>query len=191
MNENGLNYAEDDVEGVVYDFIITAAPAMDKRTVTIGANAQGRGTITLSQIADEYEKGTTITATATANSSNSFICWKEGNIIVSTDAEYTFTVDHNIALTAYFTPDTTDGDDIITGIGSTTATADIEIIAGEGYIQAVSSSPIASIAIYNSNAAQTGKSNGDKISTAGLAKGIYIVKVRTANGEKNFKFYNR
>lgn len=28
----------------------------------------------------------------------------EGNIIVSTDAEYTFTVDHNIALTAYFTP---------------------------------------------------------------------------------------
>ena len=68
VNENGLNYAEDDVEGVVYDFIITVAPAMDKRTVTIGANAQGRGTITLSQIADEYEKGTTLTATATANS---------------------------------------------------------------------------------------------------------------------------
>lgn len=191
VNENGLNYAEDDVEGVVYDFIITAAPAMDKRTVTIGANAQGRGTITLSQIADEYEKGTTITATATANSNNSFICWKEGNIIVSTDAEYTFTVDHNIALTAYFTPDTTDGDDIITGIGSPTATADIKIIAGEDYIQAVSSSPIANITIYNSNAAQAGKSNGDKISTAGLAKGIYIVKVRTANGEKNFKFHNR
>ena len=191
VNENGFNNAEDDVEGVVYDFVITAAPAMKGRTVTIGTNAKGRGTATLSQVADEYEKGTTLTATATPSGSNSFICWKEGNIIVSTEAEYTFSVDHNIALTAYFTPDTANGDDIITGIASTTATTDVEIAAGEGYIQAVSSDEVKSIAIYTSNAALAGKAKGDKISIAGLSKGIYIVKVRTADGEKNIKFYNR
>lgn len=191
VNENGFNNAEDDVEGVVYDFVITAAPAMEGRTVTIGTNAKGRGTATLSQVADEYEKGTTLTATATPSGSNSFICWKEGNIIVSTEAEYTFSVDHNIELTAYFTPDTANGDDIITGIASTTAAADVEIAAGEGYIQAVSSDEVKSIAIYTSNAALAGKAKGDKISIADLSKGIYIVKVRTATGEKNIKFYNR
>lgn len=191
VNENGFNSAEDDVEGVVYDFVITAAPAMEGRTVTIGTNAKGRGTATLSQVAGEYKKGTTLTATATPSGSNSFICWKEGNIIVSTEAEYTFSVDHNIALTAYLTPDTANGDDIITGIASTTATADVQITAGEGYIQAVSSDEVKSIAIYTSNATLAGKAKGDKIFIAGLSKGIYIVKVRTATGEKNIKFHNR
>lgn len=191
VNENGLNYAEDDVEGVVYDFIITASPAMENRTVTIGTNAKGRGTATLSQVADEYEKGTTLTATATPSGSNSFICWKEGNIIVSTDAEYTFTVDHNVALTAYFTPDTTNGDDIITGICNTVATAEVSIIGHEGYIQAVSNNSITGITIYTSNAVQACKAKGDKISTATLPHGIYIIKVQTTGGEKNFKFYKK
>ena len=191
VNENGLNYAEDDVEGVVYDFIIKASPAMQKRTVTVGTNAKGRGNATLSSIANEYEKGTSLTATATTSGNNSFICWKEGNIIVSTDAEYTFTVDHNIALTAYFTPDTANGDDIITSIDAKPGTADITITASEGHINATSSEEVKSIAIYNASASLISKAKSDKISTAGLPIGIYIVKVRTATSEKNFKFYNR
>ncbi len=191
VNENGLNYAEDDVEGVVYDFVIKASPAMQHRTVTIATNAKGRGSATLSTIAEEYEKGTTLTATATPSGSNSFICWKDDNTIVSTDAEYTFTVNHNIALTAYFTPDTKNGDDIITGIASTQAATDAEIAAIGGYIQATSANGVKSIAIYNSNAALMSKTKGERISIAGLPAGIYIVKVRTATGEKNIKFYNR
>lgn len=191
VNENGLNYAEDDVEGVVYDFVIKASPAMQHRTVTIATNAKGRGNATLSTVAEKYEKGTALTATATPSGSNSFICWKDGNTIVSTDAEYTFTVNHNIALTAYFTPDTKNGDDIITGIASTQAATDAEIAAIGGYIQATSADGVKSIAIYNSNAALMSKTKGDKISIAGLPTGIYIVKVRTAIGEKNIKFYNR
>ena len=35
------------------------------------------------------------------------------------------------------------------------------------------------------------KSNSDRISTSNLTDGIYIIKVRARDGEKNFKFINR
>lgn len=191
VNENDLNLAEDDVEGVVYDFAITVSNAMTNRTVTTNVNAKGRGTAILSQKADEYAKGTKLTATATPAGSNTFVCWKEGNIIVSTDASYTFTVDHNIALTAYFTPDLAGSDDIITGIEQVQECADITITKEGSSIKASASSPITSIIIYNSNAAMMTKSNSDRISTSNLTDGIYIIKVRARDGEKNFKFINR
>lgn len=191
VNENDLNLAEDDVEGVVYDFAITVSNAMTNRTVTTNVNAKGRGTAILSQKADEYAKGTELTATATPAGSNTFVCWKEGNIIVSTDASYTFTVDHNITLTAYFTPDLAGSDDIITGIEQVQESADITITKEGSSIKASASSPITSIIIYNSNAAMMTKSNSDRISTSNLTDGIYIIKVRARDGEKNFKFINR
>lgn len=191
VNENDLNLAEDDVEGVVYDFAITVSNVMTNRTVTTNVNAKGRGTATLSQKADEYAKGTKLTATATPAGSNTFVCWKEGNIIVSTDASYTFTVDHNIALTAYFTPDLAGSDDIITGIEQVQESADITITKEGSTIKASASSPITSIIIYNSNAAMMTKSNSDRISISNLTDGIYIIKVRARDGEKNFKFINR
>ena len=193
VNENDLNLAEDDVEGVVYDFIITVSPAMDYRTVSAGINAKGRGTATLSEIAYEYTPGTTLTATATPAGNNTFVCWKEGNTIVSTDAEYTFTVDHNIALTAYFTPDTSGSDDITTGIQTVEQAigTDITITKEGNTITANASSPIASITIYNCNAALVARAQGNQICTDKLGNGIYIIKVRARDGEKNFKFLNK
>ncbi|MBQ8269974.1 MAG: T9SS type A sorting domain-containing protein [Bacteroidaceae bacterium] len=193
VNENALNLAEDDVEGVAYDFIITVSPAMAHRTVTADVNAKGRGTATLSDIADEYTPGTTLTATATPAGSNTFVCWKEGNTIVSTDAEYTFTVDHNIALTAYFTPDTSGSDSPTTGIQAVQQVTgnDITITKEGNTITANASSPIASITIYNCNAALVAKAQGNRISTNNLGNGIYIIKVRARDSEKNFKFLNQ
>lgn len=191
VNENALNLAEDDVEGVVYDFVVAVADAMENRTVTTAVNAKGRGTATLSDEAADYAKGTTLTATATPAGNNTFVCWKEGNIIVSTEAEYTFTVDHNIALTAYFTPDTSGSDDITTGIEQMQQATGIAITKEGTTIKATAASPITSIIIYNSNAAMVAKSNSDRISTGNLADGIYIIKVRARDGEKNFKFINK
>ncbi len=188
VNENALNLAEDDVEGVVYDFIITLSPAMEKRTVTIGTNGKGRGTATLSANAAEYTPGTTLTATATASGNSSFICWKEGNIIVSTDTEYTFTVDHNIALTAHFTPNTDESDAPTTSIQSTQADNSITLTREGSNLRATAASPIENITIYNSNATLATKATGEFISTTTLAHGIYIIKVRAREGEKNFKY---
>lgn len=188
VNENALNLAEDDVEGVVYDFIITVSEAMDYRTVTADVNAKGRGTVTLSATEEKYTPGSTLTATATPSGNNTFICWKEGNIIVSTDAEYTFTIDHNIILTAYFTPDTDGSDDITTSIKEVADNCNISISKEGNTLRASASTPIESITIYNSGAALVAKSNSDSISTANLANGIYIIKVRAREGEKNIKY---
>ena len=49
-----------------------------------------------------YTSGETCTLTATATTGYEFKCWKEANTIVSTDAEYTFTVEGDRTLTAYF-----------------------------------------------------------------------------------------
>ena len=76
-----------------------------------------------------------------------------------------------------------------TGIESTEADG-IDIIYGDNTVTATGKA-IKSIAIYNSNAALVANSKGNTISTASLANGIYIIKVYSAGGEKNFKFYNR
>ena len=49
-----------------------------------------------------YTSGETCTLTATAATGYEFKCWKEANTIVSTNAEYTFTVEGDRTLTAYF-----------------------------------------------------------------------------------------
>ena len=96
VNSNGIDLAEDEVNGFIYDFHIKAVEPQEGRTVTVSKNSWERGTVKLSSVAESYELGTTLTATATACGTATFVCWREEGVVVSTDAEYTFTVDHNI-----------------------------------------------------------------------------------------------
>ena len=104
INSNGLDFSEDEVIGFVYDFHITAVEAQQELTVKASSSAADRGTVALSSNDESYARGTELTATATAANGATFVCWKEEGVVVSTDAEYTFTVDHNVNLKAYFTP---------------------------------------------------------------------------------------
>ena len=104
INSNGLDLSEDDVTGFVYDFHITAVEAQQGLTVKASSSAADRGTVALSSNAESHARGTELTATATATNGATFVCWKEEGVVVSTEAEYTFTVDHNVNLKAYFTP---------------------------------------------------------------------------------------
>ena len=104
VNSSGLDLAEDDVDGFVYDFHIAVVEPQQGLTASVSASAANRGTVSLSSSADSYEYGTELTATATASNGATFVCWKEEGVVVSTDAEYTFVVDHNVNLKAYFTP---------------------------------------------------------------------------------------
>ena len=188
VNSNGLDLADDDVYGYAYDFIITTTAARATRYVTATTNSARRGNATLSQNNGEYPTGTELTATATPGGNNSFICWKNGNTIVSTEASYTFTVQHDLALTAIFTPDPDGGDNPTTSIAATPLQADITITHRNGYITACSSEKIESITLYTTNAALVGKARGNTLSIDSAPDGIYIIKVRCAAGEKNFKF---
>lgn len=105
LNSNGLDRADDDVEGFVYDFPFAVVDG--ERKVFVDVNGANNGTVTLSATAETYAVGTQLTATATPKGNATFESWREGGVVVSRDAEYTFTVeDRNMTLKAYFTPNT-------------------------------------------------------------------------------------
>lgn len=110
LNSNGLDRADDDVEGFVYDFPFAVVGGERKVLVTV--NGANRGKATLSANAATYAVGTQLTATATPKGDATFDSWREGGVVVSREAVYTFTVENrNMTLKAYFTPNTIAGDD--------------------------------------------------------------------------------
>ena len=105
LNSNGLDRADDDVEGFVYD--IPFAVVGGERKVLVDVNASDRGTATLSANAETYAVGTQLTATATPKGNATFHSWREGGVVVSRESTYTFAVaNRNMTLKAYFTLNT-------------------------------------------------------------------------------------
>ena len=103
LNSNGLDRADDDVEGFVYD--IPFAVVGGERKVLVDVNSADRGTATLSGNAETYAVGTQLTATATPKGNATFDSWREGGVVVSREATYTFAVaNRHMTLKAYFTP---------------------------------------------------------------------------------------
>lgn len=188
VNNNGLDLAEDEVNGFIYDWHITVVPAQDGRTATVGVNSWERGKAELSEVADSYAYGTTLTATATAYGTARFVCWREEGVVVSTDAQYTFIVDHNVNLKAYFTPNT-DEASYPTCIAEVEDAADIEVeLRGESIV-VTGNCEVKAITLYTVDAAAVAKSNGATLGTAGVKEGLYIVSVITDKGYKNVKIY--
>ena len=105
LNSNGLDRADDDVEGFVYD--IPFAVVGGERKVLVEVNGANNGTATLSANAETYAVGTQLTVVATPKGNATFDSWREGGVVVSCDATYTFAVaNRNMTLKAYFTPNT-------------------------------------------------------------------------------------
>ena len=68
-------------------------------TIIVEANPEEGGTVTGS---GTFLQGQSCTVVATANSGYTFTNWKENGTVVSTNASYTFTVNGNRTLVAYF-----------------------------------------------------------------------------------------
>lgn len=89
------------------DVVYTAyfAEATDTVTttsfITVDVNPQEFGTISGS---GEYLNGSTLNLTAVAEQGYRFISWTDGDVIVSTSAEYSFTVEGDLTLTANYAP---------------------------------------------------------------------------------------
>lgn len=69
-------------------------------TISVSANPTNGGTVSGS---GTYQHGQSCTVHATANSGYTFLNWTEGDSVVSTQANYTFTVNGNKSLVANFT----------------------------------------------------------------------------------------
>lgn len=185
VNSNGLELAENEVNGFIYDFHIKVVEPQDARTVTVGVNSWERGKAELSETAESYAYGTTLTAKATAYGNGAFVCWKEEGVVVSTSAEYTFTVDHNVKLVAYFAPNTNE-ESYPTGIQEN-VTEEVTVSVADNCI--VATENVNSLEVFTVNAAMVANADGNSIGTAGLQEGIYIVRATTANGYKNVKIF--
>ena len=188
VNSNGLDLAEDEVNGFIYDWHISVVPAQEERTATVSVNSWERGKAELSSVAESYAYGTTLTATATAYGTAQFVCWREEGVVVSTNAEYTFTVDRNVNLKAYFTPNTDKGS-YPTCIGEIAGNADITVAQCGENLVATAGCEVKAIMLYTIDAAMVAKANGATLGTAGVKEGLYIASVITDKGYKNVKIY--
>lgn len=76
-------------------------------SVTLTTNNENAGFITG---AGTYEPGTTVTLKAEAADGYDFVGWLEGDVILSKDAEYRFTISNSQTITAVFVPKGTEVD---------------------------------------------------------------------------------
>lgn len=90
-NSKGVSYGEEK------DFMTNQLPSY---VIGVSANPSNGGTVTGG---NTYLEGDTCTVIATANTGYNFVNWKENDIQVSTDREYTFAVTGNRTLVAHFT----------------------------------------------------------------------------------------
>lgn len=177
LTSTGDAGAEDDAIGQTVDFILhVQAPAAF--TATVAVNDSTRGTAVLD--------GTTAHATAKGNAT--FVCWKEGNSVVSLSEDYTFELDHNVSLTAIFSPNTqtTDGIHIMQG-GSSSAL--LQISAQNRRITVKSTSDVRRISVYSPSGALVAEGHAATLDVSSLNAGTYIVKVQTAQADKSIKTF--
>lgn len=177
LTTSGLGGAEDDVVGQTIDFILVLTDDHSAFRATARPNDPARGTATID--------GTTATAVTKGNST--FVCWKEQNKVVSTDAAYAFTLDHDVDLIAVFSPDP----DATTSIGRVTTkgtAADITISVNGNNLTATSTTAVTALHVFTPDGALVATARSGQVSLAGLPGGIYIAKARTADGEAAVKF---
>ena len=187
INSNGLDLADDDVEGFAYDFNLTVVEPQEGRTVSVGVNAPERGTATLNGKADSYAFGSQLTAKATPKGTAVFVCWREEGVVVSTEPEYTFTVDRNVKLKAYFSPNT-DPDAGVEPLVAEPAHGVSIAIEGDNLV-AKGNTEVRSMSLYTIEAALVAHAKGSILPIAGIAQGTYIVRANTAAGYENVKIY--
>ena len=105
---NFVNWTEGDTEvstddaytfTVTQDRTLVANFSLNSYTISASVNPENSGSITGT---GEYDHGTSVTLTATANEGYTFLNWTEGDTEVSTDASYTFIATENRTLMANF-----------------------------------------------------------------------------------------
>ncbi len=179
LTENGLAGAEDDVIGQTLDFVLYVCEPTTDFPLSISSCNEERGSVKWS---GNDQLPAEITATATSKGNAQFLYWRDGNRIVSTDAIYTFLHDHAIQLVAYFTPNTSSS----TAIGNISGGNDSKVnITQQGnYIYVDTHDKQLTVTVYSADGKTALQSSANRISTANLASGTYIVHAITGSANE-------
>lgn len=182
LTENGMAGADDEVIGQIFDCILNLLPEVATPTLTVLSNSTDRGTV--SPTTDEgLNKECEVTATPLGNAS--FICWREGNNIVSLQPVYRFTLSRPTTLTACFSPNTETG----TGIGSIGSgeESQISISTHRRMVKITSPNAVREVLVYTPSGTLMVRSTSTTLQLTDLPAGSYIVKVRTDQAEEAAK----
>lgn len=186
LTNNGLSDPEDDAAGQIIDFVFNAETAGDTYTVTAVPNDAERGTVTLSPEGGSQTAGTAMTASITRKGNSDFVCWREGNNVLSVDEVYTFTVDHNTHLVACFSPNSyaTLGmdDDLVAGQNVL-----VTIAPGQEKIDIVTDAKVHRVLLYTTGGQLMIQTDERQLDTSNLTAGTYIVKVYTDKADASAK----
>ena len=173
---------EGEVYGQILDFVLQVEAAQSvSASLSVVSNDSTRGTAT---IVSQSDTEATVQATPLGNAT--FVCWRRGNVVVSTSADYTLTLSGKTELTAVFSPNTT----AIVGIGnaglSESGTA-IDIQGHERLIIVNGGSPKGQIAVYDTAGALKASATGCSLSVRHLPRGTYVVRYVTPESGKACK----
>ena len=162
--------------GQTIDFVLNVVDAPAAFTVTVTTNDPSRGTAEL--VAENR-------AVATPLGSAVFLCWREGNQVVSTVADYSFELNHDLHLTAVFSPNT----DIDTGITSPCDAWNhvVNLQVGKGEISLSGDEACSGFSLYSLDGELVGSTSGCSMKVRHLASGTYIVRIHGAASKKSVK----
>lgn len=184
LTDNGLTGADEEVTGQIFDCllqVVKEAPA--EPTLTVMSNSDERGSVS-----PESDKGLNkeCEVKATPKGNAIFVCWREGKNVVSLDATYQFTLNHETQLTAYFSPNT---DESISGIDHQLSENNqiIKISAQHKQIKVMTDAKVKKVLVFSTNGALVAQSDAATVNLSGAAAGSYIVKVYTDTADNTAK----
>ncbi|MGM9633019.1 MAG: RICIN domain-containing protein [Alloprevotella sp.] len=173
---------EGEVYGQILDFVLQVeAPQSVTTSLSVESNDPERGTAT---IVSQSDTEATVQATPLGNAT--FVCWRSGNVVVSTSAEYTLALSGKTTLTAVFSPNTT----AIVGIGNAATSETSQAVDIQGHERLIivhGGSPKGQIAVYDTAGALKASATGCSLSVRHLPRGTYVVKYASAECGKACK----
>ncbi len=177
LTTNGLTGADDTTDGQVVDFIVNVTDRMpDQFDITLLTNSPARGTATLTP--EDL-------AVATPKGTATFVCWKEGNQVLSVDSEMKVERTHSRVITAVFSPNLDEN----SGIDAVAATpGQAPTLSYDGsVIVAESLSGISALMVFDLNGSVVASTKSATLGVSSLPAGVYVAKLFTPTGSAAIK----
>ncbi|MBN1991056.1 MAG: InlB B-repeat-containing protein, partial [Bacteroidales bacterium] len=184
-----VNWTEDGAEvstNATYTFTaesdrtLVANFSLNSYTISASVSPENSGTVSG---AGEYDHGTSVSLTATANTGYTFVNWTEDGTEVSTSATYTFTAESDRTLVANFK--------VATGIeNSTLGNAEVYPNPFGESISLKNQERVSQVIITNligQRLMDVQLNGASRISTAHLQKGVYLVVLVASDGTRVVK----
>lgn len=177
LTTNGLTGADDTTDGQVVDFIVNVTDKMpDQFDITLLTNSPTRGTATLTP---------EDVAVATPKGTSTFVCWKEGNQVLSVDSEMKVERTHKRVITAVFSPnlDENSGIEVVQA-----AQGEAPTLSYDGsVITAESLSGVNALMVFDLNGSVVASTKSATLGVSSLPAGVYVAKLFTPTGSAAIK----